>query len=168
MNACVVEALQRLGPRLRGDNRMAATREKREDRPMGVTRVPWGIHVLTVLHGSGALACLFMAVGCSLSESFRLSLIASPGSALMMDLFGRKVWIFMLLIATLLGALCYGSWRLRRWARPLTILCYSIGVFGGVWEVWMGIPAGFIAAAINASVVAYACTTQVKAAYARC
>jgi hypothetical protein len=127
--------------------------------------VPWGIHLLTAIHGLGALALIVMAVGCALSESFRLSLIASPGSALMMDLFGRTVWIFLVLLACLLSALCYGSWLLRGWVRPLTILCYSIGVMGGLWEVWMGIPAGFLAAAINGGVVAYACTRQVKAAY---
>lgn len=106
-----------------------------------------------------------MAVGCFLSERFRLSLIASPGSALVMDWFGQNVWIFVLLIACLLSALCYGSWCLRVWTRPLTIVCYSIGVIGGLWEVWMGIPAGFLAAAINGGVVAYACTKQVRAAY---
>lgn len=127
--------------------------------------IPWGIHVLTAIHGLGALVLIVTAVGCSLSESFRLSLIASPGSALVMDLFGRNIWIFLLLLACLLSALCYGSWRLRAWTRPLTILCYSIGVFGGLWEVWMGIPAGFLAAAINGGVVAYACTRQVRAAY---
>lgn len=127
--------------------------------------VPWGIHLLTVIHGLGALVLIVIAVGCALSESFRLSLIASPGSALMMDLFGPTVWIFLLLLAGLLSALCYGSWRLRGWVRPLTIVCYSIGVIGGLWEVWMGIPAGFLAAAINGGVVAYACTRQVRAAY---
>lgn len=128
-------------------------------------QIPWGIHLLTAIHGLGALALLVMAVGCLLAESFRLSLIASPGSALVMDLFGPNVWIFVLLIASLLSVLCYGSWRLRRWTRPLTIACYSIGVIGGLWEVWMGIPAGFLAAAINGGVVAYACTSQVRAAY---
>jgi hypothetical protein len=128
-------------------------------------RVPWGIHVLTAIHGLGALVLVVMAVGCSLSESFRLSLIASPGSALMMDSFGRNVWVFLLFLACLLSALCYGSWRLRRWVRPLTIVCYSVGVIGGLWEVWMGIPAGFLAAGINAGVVAYVCTRQVRAAY---
>jgi hypothetical protein len=128
-------------------------------------RVPWGIHALTAIHGLGALVLIVMAVGCALSESFRLSLIASPGSALMMDLFGRSVWIFLLLLACLLSALCYGSWRLRAWTRVLTIICYSIGVIGGLWEAWIGIPAGFLAAAINGAIVAYACTRQVKAAY---
>lgn len=134
-------------------------------RPVKKNRVPWGIHLLTAIHGVGALALVIMAVGCALSEKFRLSLIASPGSALMMEWFGPNVWIFLLLIASLLSALCYGSWRLRGWTRPLTIICYSIGVFGGLWEVWIGIPAGFLAAAINGGVVAYACTSQVKAAY---
>lgn len=128
-------------------------------------QIPWGIHLLTTIHGLGALVLIVMVVGCSLSESFRLSLIASPGSALMMDLFGRNVWIFLLLVACLLSTLCYGSWRLRGWTRFLTIICYSIGVIGGLWEVWMGIPAGFLAAAINGAVVSYACTTQVRAAY---
>ena len=130
-------------------------------------RVPWGIHCLTGLHGLGALALIVMAVGCLLSEPFRLSLVASPGSALMMELFGRKVWVFLLLLACLLTALCYGSWQLRSWARPLTVACYSVGVIGGLWEVWMGITAGFLAAAINGAVVAYACTTAVKNAYSQ-
>jgi len=128
-------------------------------------QIPWGIHLLTAIHGMGALALIVMAVGCFLIERFRLSLIASPGSALVMDLFGPNVWIFVLLIASLLSVLCYGSWCLRAWVRPLTIACYSVGVFGGLWEVWMGIPAGFLAAAINGGVVAYACTSQVRAAY---
>ena len=49
--------------------------------------------------------------------------------------------------------------------RPITIICYSVGVVGGLWEAWMGIPAGFLAAAINGGVVAYACTRQVRTAY---
>ncbi len=106
-----------------------------------------------------------MAVGCAFSESFRLSLIASPGSALLMDLFGKRVWLFLLMIVVLLGTLCYGSWRLRHWAWPLTLVCYSIGVIGGLWEVTIGIPAGLLAAVINGAVVAYACTRRVRAAY---
>jgi hypothetical protein len=130
-------------------------------------KIPWGIHLLTAIHGLGALVLMVMAVGSWLSESFRLSLVASPGSALMMDLFGRNVWIFLLLIAGLLSLLCYGSWRLRPWTRLLTVICYSIGVAGGLWEVWMGIPAGFLAAGINSGVVAYACSRQVKNAYSQ-
>ena len=117
------------------------------------------------MHGLGAIACITMAIGGILSESFRLGLVASPGSALMMDLFGRQVWFFLLGIATLLSLLCYGSWQLRSWAWPLTLVCYSIGVLGALWEVSIGIPAGIVAAAINASVVAYACTRKVRAAY---
>lgn len=128
-------------------------------------RVPPGIHLLTAMHGLGALACLVMAVGCAASEDFRLGLVASPGSALMMEIFGSSVWIFLVGIAALLSTLCYGSWKLRPWAHPLTIVCYSIGVVGGLWEVTMGIPAGFLAAAINAAVVGYACTKRVRAAY---
>lgn len=133
--------------------------------PTSNSHVPWGIHVLTTIHGLGAVACLVMAAGSAMSERFRLSLIASPGSALMMDLFGPRVWIFLLGIATLLSVLCYGSWNLRTWAWPLTIVCYSIGVIGGLWEVTIGIPAGLLAATINAAVVVYACTPQVRAAY---
>jgi hypothetical protein len=127
--------------------------------------VPRGIHLLTIIHGLGAVACITMAAGSAASEAFRLSLVASPGSAMMMDLFGPQVWIFLLGIAGLLAMLCYGSWRLRRWTLPLTIVCYSIGVIGGLWEVSIGIPAGLLAAAINGSIVAYACTKRVRAAY---
>ena len=129
--------------------------------------VPWGIHLLTAIHGLGAVACLVMAIGSALSDRFRLGLVASPGSAIMIEFFGRNVWMFLLAIAALLTALCYGSWKLRPWTRPLTIVCYSIGVAGGLWEVSIGITAGFLAAAINAAVVAYACTEPVRRAYYR-
>lgn len=129
--------------------------------------VPVGIHVLTAIHGLGALACLTMAVGCALSEQFRLGLVKTPGSELMMEIFGWWVWIFLTAIAVLLTTLCYGSWQLRSWALPLTIVCYSIGVVGGLWEVTIGIPAGLLAAAINGAIVAYACTRKVRAAYQR-
>ena len=129
--------------------------------------VPWGIHVLTAIHGLGAVACLVMAFGSVISARFRLGLIASPGSALVISFFGQHVWIFLMVIAALLTTLCYGSWRLRCWTRPLTIVCYSIGVVGGLWEVSIGIPAGMLAAAINGAVVGYACSKPVKEAYER-
>ena len=132
-----------------------------------IAPVPWGIHLLTAIHGLGAVACLVMALGSALSDSFRLGLVASPGSAIMVSFFGRYVWIFLVLIAALLTALCYGSWHLRSWAWPLTIICYSIGVAGGLWEVSIGIRAGLLAAAINGAVVIYACTKPVRNAYAR-
>lgn len=129
--------------------------------------VPWGIHVLTAIHGLGAVACLVMALGSVISARFRLGLVSSPGSVLVISVFGEHVWIFLVVIAALLTTLCYGSWRLRRWTRPLTIVCYSIGVVGGLWEVSIGIPAGFLAATINGAVVGYACTKRVKEAYER-
>jgi hypothetical protein len=130
-------------------------------------KTPLGIHALTTIHGLGAIACIVMGIGCTVWESFRLSLIKSPGSALLMNLFGRNVWVFLLIVATLLSVLCYGSWRLRPWAQPLTVGCYSIGVGGGLWEAWMGLPAGFLAASINAVVVVYVCTRQARAAYGK-
>ena len=132
----------------------------------GKEGVPRGIHVLTAIHGLGAVTCLVMAVGSAISERFRLGLVASPGSAIMVDWFGQQVWMFLVGIAVLLTVLCYGSWKLRSWTPPLTIVCYSIGVVGGLWEVSIGIPAGLLAATINAGVVAYACTRSVREAYA--
>jgi hypothetical protein len=127
--------------------------------------VPWGIHVLTAIHGLGAVVCLLMALGSVISARFRLGLGSTPGSALMINFFGEHIWIFLMLIVALLTTLCYGSWRLRPWTRPLTIVCYSVGVVGGLWEVSIGIPAGLLAAAINGGVVAYACTKRVREAY---
>jgi hypothetical protein len=132
-----------------------------------IAHVPWGIHLLTAIHGLGAVACVVMALGSALSDSFRLGLVASPGSAIMVSFFGRYVWMFLVVIAALLTTLCYGSWHLRPWARPLTIVCYSIGVAGGLWEVSIGIPAGLLAATINGAVVIYACTKPVRNAYSR-
>jgi hypothetical protein len=133
--------------------------------PTNRVNVPWGVHALTVIHGLGAIACLIMAIGSAASEQFRLGLVASPGSAIMVEFFGEHVWMFLVVIATLLTTLCYGSWRLRSWTLPLTIVCYSIGVIGGLWEVSIGIPAGLLAATINGCVVAYACSRRVRLTY---
>ncbi len=132
---------------------------------LGLAETPWGVRALSAVHAMGALACLVVAAGCGLSESFRLSLFALSGSALMMGLFGRQIWIFLLVIVGLLSILYYGSRHLRWWAWPLTLICYSTGVIGGLWELTENIPAGFLAASINAGLVAYTCTGRVRWAY---
>lgn len=127
--------------------------------------VPRGVHALTALHALGALACVVMAAGSALSEGFRLGLARSGGSALMVAWFGPYVWAFLLAVAAVLATLSYGSWRLRRWALPLTVACYAVGVAGSLWEVSLGIREAWLGAAINAAVVGYACTRGVRRAY---
>lgn len=83
----------------------------------------------------------------------------------MIEIFGPWTWLFLGSIALVLATLSYGSWKLRRYAWPLTVVVYSIGVLGSIWQVSLGISTAWLSTAINAAVVAYALTTDVRSAY---
>lgn len=106
-----------------------------------------------------------MSAGSATSESFRDSLAVSGASTIMVEWFGAATWAFLLGVGLVLTLLAYASWRVRPWAWHLTLLIYGIGVIGSLWQVSVGIKQGWIAATINAAVVAYASTPAVKRAY---
>lgn len=127
--------------------------------------LPTGIHVLTAIHGLGSGACVVLAVGSALFAEFRHGLARTGGSELMVEIFGPWTWLFLGAIAVVLAALCYGSWTRRPYAWPLTLVVYSIGVLGSLWQVTMGIPQGWLSAVVNAGVVAYASRSDVRRAF---
>jgi hypothetical protein len=122
------------------------------------------VHALTAIHGVGSAVCVALAFG-SLFPAFRSALALSPGSKLMIGLFGPLTPVFLLAVATLLAFLSYGSFRRRPWAWPLTLAAYSVGVLGSLWEVSIGIWQAWVSAAINAAIVAYALLPPVRRAY---
>lgn len=127
--------------------------------------VPRGVHVLTAIHGIGSVVCAVLAAGSAVSEGFRQGLARTGGSRLMVSVFGDGTWAFLLFISVVLGTLARGSWKLRRYTWPLTLSVYAIGVLGSLWQVSVGIRAGWVSAVINAGVVAYAATPGVRRAY---
>jgi hypothetical protein len=126
---------------------------------------PRFLHLLTAIHAIGSVACLVMATGSALSDGFRDSLAVSGGSSLMVQIFGDRTWLFLLGVGTVLAVLASASWRMRPWAWELTLAVYGIGVAGSLWQVSRGIPQGWVSAAVNACVVAYASTPSVRRAY---
>jgi hypothetical protein len=127
--------------------------------------LPRFLHVLTAVHAVGAVACLAMGTGSAMSASFTEGLARSGGSRLMMAWFGRSTWLFLAFLGTVLATLAYGSWRVRPWAWALTLVVYGLGVAGALWQVSMGIPQGWVAAAVNGAVFGYAATSGVRRAY---
>lgn len=83
----------------------------------------------------------------------------------MVEWFEERTWVFLTFVGTVLATLAYASWRLQWWAWPLTLMVYGVGVLGSLWQVSVGIPQGWISAAVNASVLAYASTPGVRRAY---
>lgn len=132
--------------------------------PLPLRGLARGVHVLTALHGVGSLVCVGLALG-SLVPRFREAMVLSPGSALMVGWFGAWTWGFLLAVATLLAFLSYGSFHRLRWAWPLTLAAYSVGVAGSLWEVSTGIEQAWVSAAINAAVVGFALLPSVRHAY---
>ena len=127
--------------------------------------LPKGLHVLTAIHGLGSLACTVLALGSAASAAFRQALARTSGSRLMVSLFGEWTWAFLLVVAVVLGTLAYGSWRRMRYAWPMTVIVYGVGVLGSLWQVSLGIEEAWASAAINAGVVAYTSRRGVGRAY---
>ena len=83
----------------------------------------------------------------------------------MIAMFGEGTWVFLLFVGSVLAVLAYSSWRVHWSAWPMTLLVYGIGVLGSLWQVSMGIPQGWMAAAVNSAVVIYAARPAVRRAY---
>jgi len=128
--------------------------------------LPRFLHLLTMVHALGAVACFVMALGSAISDDFRGSLAVSGGSTIMVTVFGRWTSLFLTGVGAVLAVLAYGSWRLIWWAWHMTLVVYAIGVIGSLWQVSLGIPQGWSAAVINATVFGYAATAGVRRAYA--
>ncbi|MBX9603286.1 MAG: hypothetical protein K2X35_19940 [Bryobacteraceae bacterium] len=127
--------------------------------------MPRFLHVLTAVHAIGACACFVMAAGSAGSPAFREALAVSGGSRIMLTWFGAWTWVFLVFVGTVLAVLAYSSWRVRPWAWLMTLIVYGVGVVGGLWQVSVGIPQGWAAAAVNAAVFAYASSPAVRRAY---
>lgn len=127
--------------------------------------LPRFLHLLTTIHAIGAFSCFVMSVGSAASNGFREALAMSGGSALMVGLFGRGTWAFLVFVGIILTTLAYASWRVYPWAWHMTLIVYSIGVAGSLWQVSVGIKQGWVAAAVNGAVVAYVATPAVRRAY---
>lgn len=127
--------------------------------------MPRFLHVLTAVHGAGALACVVLAAGSAISGGFRAGLGRSGGSRMMLAMFGEGTWAFLVLVGLVLGMLAYGSWRVRSWAWALTLVVYGIGVLGSFWQIAVGIHEAWLAALVNGAVFAYAATPRVRRAY---
>ena len=123
------------------------------------------VHVLTVVHALGALACFTMAVGSATSDRFRERLAVSGGSTIMVEFFGTETWVFLVFVGLVLAVLACASWQVRPWAWHMTLIVYGIGVLGSLWQVSVGIPQGWVAATVNGAVFAYAATPKVRHAY---
>jgi hypothetical protein len=122
-------------------------RRSRDDR-----HLPKFLHALTAVHALGALACVVMAVGSAISADVRTSLAVSGGSTIMVTVFGAWTWAFLTFVRSVLATLACASWRVRPWAWPMTLIVYGIGVLGSLWQVSVGIPQGWVAAVVNATV----------------
>jgi hypothetical protein len=117
------------------------------------------------MHALGAIGCFVMATGSAFSDEFRDRLVVSGGSALMVEIFGRGTWAFLLFVGIVLAVLAGASWQVRPWAWQLTLAVYGTGVLGSLWQVSVGIPQGWIAAVVNGIVFVYAATPAVRKAY---
>jgi hypothetical protein len=67
----------------------------------------------------------------------------------MLALFGEWTWAFLLFVGTVLAVLGWASWLVRPWAWEMTLVVYSIGVLGSLWQVSVASRRGGSLAVVN-------------------
>ncbi len=144
---------------------------------------PTGVTLIAVLFFLGMALCGLAAIGMFVGGAFIGSIIgaaaqqrgAGAAGAGFGAMIGAIAGIFFLVIAALNGICGFGLWKMKEWARMLTIILAGIGAFFGVlgmmggmmhfnvllifWRlIWLG---------IDVLIVWYLLQPQVKAAFAQ-
>jgi hypothetical protein len=139
---------------------------------------PVGVTILAVLNFIGAALCLLGGIGMILGGGFIATMLSqqgqgSAGAAGVLAGLGAAAGVFIIIIGGISALLGFGLWKLKGWARIVSIVLYGIsgalqllGLLGTlahfnvlalVWSVfWV---------AVDAFVIWYLLKPEVKAAF---
>jgi hypothetical protein len=139
---------------------------------------PVGVTILAVLNFIGAALCLLGGIGMILGGGFIATMLSqqgqgSAGAAGVLAGLGAAAGVFIIIIGGVSALLGFGLWKLKGWARIVSIVLYGIsgalqllGLLGTlahfnvlalVWSVfWV---------AVDAFVIWYLLKPEVKAAF---
>jgi hypothetical protein len=141
---------------------------------------PTGVTVLAVFQFIGAGFCVVLALLMMVGGTFVAAILGNAargngGTAMagMGAIIGVVGGVFLLILAALYGALGWGMWGLKNWARIVTIVLAAIGaclqvlglmgslmhfhIFALLWAIiWLG---------VDAAIIWYLLQPQVKAAF---
>jgi hypothetical protein len=139
---------------------------------------PVGVTILAILNFIGAAFCLLGGIGMILGGGFIATMLSqqgqgSAGAAGVLAGLGAAAGVFIIIMGGVSALLGFGLWKLKGWARIVSIVLYGISaafqllgllgtlahfnVFALVWSVfWV---------AVDAFVIWYLLKPEVKAAF---
>lgn len=141
---------------------------------------PTGVTILAILNFIGTAFCLLGGIGMILGGGFIATMLSqqgqgSVGAAGALAGLGAVAGVFIIIIGGVSALLGFGLWKLKEWARIVSIVLYGISgafqllgllgslahfnVFAFVWSVfWV---------AVDAFIIWYLLKPEVKAAFQR-
>jgi hypothetical protein len=141
---------------------------------------PVGVTILAILNFIGTAICLLGGIGMILGGGFIATMLSqqgqgSAGAAGVLAGLGAAAGVFIIIIGGVSALLGFSLWKLKGWARIVSIVLYGISaafqllgllgtlahfnVFALVWSVfWV---------AVDAFIIWYLLTPEVKAAFQR-
>lgn len=137
---------------------------------------PTGVTIIAVLDFIGAGFCVLAGLGMMLGGGFIASMMSQQeggAGAGLLGAIGAAAGVFFLVLAAVAVLLGWGLWKLKEWARIVTIVFAATGaVFAliGMFAVLghfaaVGIVVGLIRLAINGLIIWYLLQPHVKAAF---
>lgn len=107
---------------------------------------PVGVTILAVLDFLGAVLCVLGGIGMMVGGGFMATLINQQGSqgagagAGILAALGAALGVFLLICAAIGVLVGWGLWKLKNWARIVTIVFAVLGVLGAL----LGLATAFI------------------------
>ena len=139
---------------------------------------PVGVTILAILNFIGAAFCLLGGIGMILGGGFIATMLSqqgqgSAGAAGVLAGLGAAAGVFIIIIGGVSALVGFGLWKLKGWARIVSIVLYAIsgvfqllGILGSLAHfnafalIW-----GAFWVAIDALIIWYLLKPEVKAAF---
>lgn len=139
---------------------------------------PVGVTILAILNFIGAAFCLLGGIGMILGGGFIATMLSqqgqgSAGAAGVLAGLGAAAGVFIIIIGGVSALVGFGLWKLKGWARIVSIVLYAIsgafqllGILGSLAHfnafalIW-----GAFWVAVDAFVIWYLLKPEVKAAF---
>jgi uncharacterized membrane protein (DUF2068 family) len=94
---------------------------------------PVGVTILAILYFLGAVCCVLGGIGVIAGGGFMATIAnqakeAGPGAAGLIAGLGAVFGVILLIVAALYALLGWGLWKVKNWARIVTIVLLAIGI----------------------------------------
>jgi len=138
---------------------------------------PVGVTILAILDFIGAAFCLLGGIGMILGGGFIATMLSqgqgSAGAAGIFAGLGAAAGVFIIIIGGVFALVGFGLWKLKGWARIVSIILYAIsavfqllGILGTLTHFNMfALIWGMFWVAVDAFIIWYLLKPEVKAAF---